>query len=180
MYINNIVRKEYYDGSLIQNPDDLISNIPKIQSLFRNSKLYKNYISSIKEGLKIKNCAFFKEKNFDEVDLELHHIFSLYDVVFVVGMKRLETLNRGEFLTVFDIVNSVVEFHMKDFPVVMMLSTTLHQLHHTGQYSLPQNSKEFHSGNYTAFIQEYKDFLNKEKIINLYKYFNIDVEPLFK
>lgn len=180
MNLNEVIRKEYYETSLIKNHEDLINNIPKIESLFRNSKIYKNYIGSIREGLQIKNCAFFKDKDFSEVELQLHHVFQLYNIVLLVGMKRIDQLKKDEFLTVFDIVNDVIQFHLKDYPIVMMLSTTLHQLYHSNQYELPKNSKQLHSGNYKGFIEEYQEYLDKEEITKVYSYFDIDVSKYFK
>lgn len=175
----NIIRHEYYENSLITDAESLVNNIPKIESLFRNSKLYKNYIAGIREGLQIQNCDFFKDKDFTEVPLELHHIFQLYNIVLIVGMKMLDELEENGFYTVYDIVNEVVKFHMKDYPVVMMLSSTIHALYHTGQYILSPNSKQFHSGRYREFITEYRDYLDQKETIELYKYYGIDVGGLF-
>lgn len=180
MNLNEVIRKEYYETSLIKTHEELINNIPKIESLFRNSKLYKNYIASIREGLQIKNCAFFEDKDFEEVELQLHHILQLYNIVLLVGIKKVDELKENEFLTIFDILNGVIEFHLKDYPIVIMLSTTLHQLYHTGQYSLPKDSKQFHPGNYKGFIEEYEEYLDKEEICKMYSYFNIDVSKYFK
>ena len=179
MKISEIKRKEYYDDSLITNEEDLINSIPKIESLFRNSKIYKKYIYSIREGLQIKNCAFFTTKDFTEVPLQLHHIYQLYDIVLLVGYKMLNEISENEFLTVYDVVRRVIDFHLKDYPIVMMLSDTIHALYHTGQYILPNNSKEFHAGNYREFITEYRDYLDPKQMIDLYRYFGIDVSEEF-
>lgn len=175
MQITDIARLEYYRDNIITTSSDLVDHIPKIESLFRNSKLYKNYIYSIREGLQIKNCSYFIDQDFSEVDLELHHIFHLADIVLLVGEKMLDDMDADGFLTDYDIVRGVIDFHLKDYPIIMMLSTTIHQLHHTGQYDLPKNSKQFHPGNYHNFIQEYIEYLDKDEMINMYGYFGIDV-----
>lgn len=179
MKLADIKRDSYYEGSIITTEDELVFHLPKIESLFRNSKIYKNYIYSIREGLDKKNCSYFTDKDFSNVSLELHHIFKLNDIVLLVGTKMLDELQEGEFLTVFDIVRGVIDFHLKDYPVVMMLSSTIHQLYHTGQYVLPRDSKEFYSGNYKDFIEEYFDYLDREEVISRYEYFGIDVSDVF-
>ena len=175
----SIIRPEYYENSLITDAESLANNVPKIESLFRNSKLYKNYIASIREGLQIKNCDFFKDKDFTEVDLELHHIFQLYDIVLIIGIKMLDELEANGFYTVYDIVNEVIKFHMKDYPIVIMLSSTVHQLYHSKQYELNPKSNKLHPGKYKEFIQEYKKYLDKTNTINMYGYFGIDVSEEF-
>ena len=159
MLVKDIIRKEYFDNNLIRNFDELLENTKRIESLFRNSREYKNYIAGIREGLQIKNCAFFSDRDFTEVDLELHHIFpKLYDIVLIVGGKMLLKLKDGEFLTVYNVVDEVIKFHMKDFPTVMMLSSTVHQLHHTGQYQLPKFTNSLHIGKYKEVFNEYSEF----------------------
>lgn len=165
---SEIIRSDYYDRTIITSIDDILGAMKRIESIFRNSKEYKNYICSVREGLDKKNCAYFQEKDFSEVKLELHHIHLLYDIILLIGTKEISELEDGKFLTVYDIVNKVIEFHMKDYPIVVMLSSTLHQLHHSNQYSFPKDSKELHTGKYKEFIKEFKDYLTKEEVKNIY------------
>ena len=178
MRITDIVRSDYYDRSIITSMDDLINSVKRIESLFRQSREYRNYIASVREGLQKKNCAYFTDKDFSEVTLELHHVYSLYDIVILVGTKLLTELENDQFLTVYDIVNELIKFHMKDFPIVIMLSKTMHELYHSKQYELPKDSKELHLGRYENFISEYREYLDAKEIIKLYKYFNVDIENL--
>ena len=178
MKTTEIVREDYYDRSIITSLDDLINSAKRIESLFRNSREYRNYICSVREGLDKKNCAYFTDKDFSEATLELHHVYSLYDITMLVGLKQLSELENDQFLTVYDIVNELIQFHMKDFPIVIMLSKTIHELYHSGQYELPKESQQLHLGNYKGFIREYKAYLDAEEIIKLYKYFDIDVQNI--
>ena len=181
MKTTDIVRSDYYDRSIITSMDDLINSVKRIESLFRNSREYRNYICSVREGLQKKQCAYFTDKDFSEATLELHHVFSLYDITMLVGLKQLSELENDQFLTVYDVVNELIDFHMKDFPITIMLSKTVHELYHSGQYELPKDSKELHLGNYTGFIREYKEYMDKEeveKLTKLYKYFNVDITEL--
>lgn len=181
MKTTDIVREDYYDRSIITSLDDLINSAKRIESLFRNSKEYRNYICSVREGLQKKQCAYFTDKDFSEATLELHHVYSLYDIVLLIGTKKLTELDRDEFLTVYDIVNGLIQFHMSDYPIVIMLSKTIHELYHSGQYELPKESAELHLGRYENFIKEYRDYLDKEeieKLTELYKYFNVDITEL--
>lgn len=181
MKTTDIVREDYYDRSIITSMDDLINSTKRIESLFRNSREYRNYICSVREGLEKKNCAYFTDKDFSEATLELHHIYSLYDITMLVGTKLLTELDKDQFLTVYDIVNELIDFHMKDQPIVIMLSRTVHELYHSKQYELPRDSKELHLGKYESFIKEYREYLDseeKDKLIKTYKYFNIDITEL--
>lgn len=181
MKTTDIVREDYYDRSIITSLDDLINSAKRIESLFRNSREYRNYICSVREGLGKKNCAYFTDKDFNEATLELHHIYSLYDITMLVGTKLLTELDRDEFLTVYDVVNGLIQFHMKDYALIIMLSKTVHELYHSGQYELPKDSNELHLGNYTGFIKEYREYMDKEeveKLTKLYKYFNVDITEL--
>ena len=181
MKTTDIVREDYYDRSIITSLDDLINSVKRIESLFRNSREYRNYICSVREGLQKKQCAYFTDKDFNEATLELHHVYSLYDIVLLVGTKKLSELDREDFLTVYDVVNGLIQFHMKDFPIVIMLSKTIHELDHSGQYELPKDSPELHLGRYESFIKEYKEYLDAkevEKLTKLYKYFNVDIIEL--
>ena len=181
MKISDIIREDYYEKSIISSVDDLMCSVKRIESLFRNSREYRNYICSVREGLQKKNCAYFTDKDFTEATLELHHVYSLYDIVLLVGTKLLTELENDQFLTVYDVVNGLIQFHMKDYPIVIMLSKTVHELYHSGQYELPRDSKELHLGRYENFIKEYKDYLDAkeaEKLTKLYKYFNVDITEI--
>lgn len=169
---SEIKRVDYYENSLITSVDDLIGAIPKIESLFRNSREYKHYIGSVREGLDLKNCAFFQDKDFTDVKLELHHIHDLFSIVLLVGSKEVCELEDGDFLTVYDLVRKVIEFHLKDYPIVMMLSSTVHQLYHSGQYQLPKKTKDLHLGDWKGFIKEYYEYINVEEIKQIYEYFD--------
>ena len=172
MKITDITDFSYYENSVILNYDDLQKKIPLIERLFRNSREYKNYISYIRESNNIRGCAFFTDKDTDDVDIEIHHIINLYSICDIAGRKLLDTLDNDKFLFTYDILKEVIEIHMKDLIPVISLTRTIHQFYHSGQYELPKNSKELHLGNYRKFIQEYKNYLNKEEISKIYTYFN--------
>lgn len=173
MLVNDIVRKEYYDNKLIRTFEELLENTNRIESLFRNSREYKNYIAGIKEGLQIKNCAFFVDKNFDDLSLELHHQCpTLYNIVVLVGSKMLTNLEEGEFLTVYQIVDEVIKFHMKDYPTIVMLSKTIHELYHSGQYVIPTKTNTLHLGKYKDFINEYFPYLVESDLDGLVYFLN--------
>lgn len=163
---------EYLDFLKITSVDELTQNIKKIESMIRNSKEYRGYLSFIKEHLSIRNCAYFEKVDFVEnnLDIQFHHLITLYDLVVLVGGNMLLNLGEDEYLLTFDIAKEVIKEHLEDNIPGVMLSKTVHELVHIGQYVIPPNSKEVHLGNYTNFITKYHKFLT-EKEIDTIKYF---------
>lgn len=164
---------EYLDFLKISTPDDLTDNvIKKIESMVRNSKEYRGYLSFIKEHLSIRNCAFFEQIDFVEkkLSIEFHHLITLYNLVTIVGCKMLTELKENEYLLTFDIAKAVIEEHINDNIPGVMLSETVHELVHSGLYQIPSNSKEVHLGNYEKFIRKYSVFLTDNDIKTI-KYF---------
>ena len=170
----------YYENSIILNEETLTSKIKFIERMVRSSKEYKDYIKCVRETDDIKGCAFFKDKNLEEVVLEIHHLITLWDLCMMCGLKLIDNLDKEEFLLCSDVAKEVIFLHMKDMIPVVSLTQTIHQLVHNGEYKIPPDTDQLHLGDYKEFIKEYKNYLNKEDTIKFYKYFNIDVENLFK
>ena len=158
---------EYLDFLKIASPDDLTNNvIKKIESMVRNSKEYRGYLSYIKEHLSSRNCAFFEDIDFveNELSIEFHHLITLYDLVTIIASKMILDLKEGEYLLTFDIAKKVIEEHLEDNIPGVMLSRTIHEMVHAGLKTISKNSKEVHLGNYKNLIKNYYMLLTKKDI----------------
>lgn len=158
---------EYLDFLKIASPDDLTNNvIKKIESMVRNSKEYRGYLSYIKEHLSIRNCAFFEDIDFveNELSIEFHHLITLYDLVTIIASKMILDLKEGEYLLTFDIAKKVIEEHLEDNIPGVMLSRTIHEMVHAGLKKVSKDSKEVHLGNYKNLIKNYYMLLTKKDI----------------
>lgn len=174
--LNNIINREYYLDDLITNSDDVDKNLKKIEATIRSSRLYKDWVYTIRDKYTIVNCDYFVDKNFNEdVDLEVHHIIFLSSIVKAVAYTMISNLKENEYLTIYDIIERVLQAHMADMIPNITLSTTIHQLYHTGQYSLHKDSKALHLGNYKKLLSQYGEFFNNDDIQNL-TYFLNDIQ----
>lgn len=183
MNTSDISDFSYYENVIILNQEDLNNKLKLIEKMIRSSREYKAYIKCTRETDDIKGCAFFTDKNLDEVVLEIHHLIHLYDLCVIAGSKLLDNLKDDEFLLASDIAKEVILMHMKDLIPVVSLTQTIHQLVHNGEYSIPKDTKQLHLGEYAEFIKEYKDYLNKDYIVNLYTNYNVnkeEIEKIFK
>lgn len=149
----------------IKTPDDITDNIKRIEKMIRTSPEYKLYLSYIYEDLKIKNCDYFKKwGKDDEVDMEFHHIITLYDIIMLQGSLMLLNLKDNEYITTFDLAKEVILLHYEDLIPGIILSTTIHQAYHAGLYQLDKNSNSVNLGNYTEFIKRFSQLLNDNDI----------------
>lgn len=154
--------KEIFLDLLLTSPDDLIENMKRIESLIRSSKEYKTYLAYLHEVHEMKSCCYFPDKNFDEVTLEYHHFpFTLYDLVIIIGSKYIADHPDEEIFT-FDIAREVIKVHLSNQVSGIMLSKTIHELYHSGQYEIPTDSKSLNLGEYRTFFNIYKDYLDEK------------------
>ena len=171
--------KENFIDLLLNSPDDLIENMKRIESLIRCSKEYKAYLAYLHEVHEMNSCSYFTDKDFQEVTLEYHHFpFTLYDLVIIVGSKYLVD-HVGEDIFAFDIAREVIKVHLEDQVAGIMLSKTVHELYHSGQYEIPTDSESLNLGDYKTFFNTYKDFLtekDKEKFVKYGAKFDSDME----
>lgn len=161
---------------LIMDMEDVVNRAAKIESFFRNSVEYKNYLSYMKQTIGIHNCPHFGD-DIDFVEekmrIECHHIITLYDLVLMVGAKLLlET--EDEYITVFEVLTELVLLHLRDMVPICMLSLTIHEMHHNGLYEIPKDAKSLHLGKYNEFYNEYKDFFS-DKYFEKYEYFGVNL-----
>lgn len=177
-----------FNEVIITDINSLIDSIEDIERVFRHSKAYRVFLKYMKETLKMRKCDYFvsneEYKTLDfvdsKIDLELHHQIRLYELALMAGQYLLDRIDvtKGEYFTIFDVVNELIVMHYEDYLPFVMMSTTIHQLYHNGLYTLKDN-ETVHKGRTKDFIEKYNDYIT-EDIINHYKEINVDITQYIK
>ena len=137
--------------------------IAYMEKIIRKSYEYKSYINYLKQELDITRCAITPGLNQKDLSfgLEFHHYpITLYDAV--------DTLTRYEFahkgagnLSMFDVMKTVMKEHYEGNIGLVPLSTTAHEMAHSGAIRIPASAIH---GNYGKFIEKYHDYMTPELI----------------
>jgi len=168
---------DYLDYVKITDIDTLLKRVKKIESMVRNSWEYKCWVASIHEDLCIHNCDYFKNWNDDDIDMEVHHIITLFDIVIAVGAEMISELENDEYLLSFQIANQVIEEHLCNNIPCILVSKTIHQAIHSNLYQPSPDSKSINLGNYLDFVKKYKGTLDMISMQTLAKYLPEDKIP---
>ena len=151
----------------IETVDDLERYSKKIESMIRTSLEYKSYIADIIETNSIHQGCYFSTVNFStekKLTFQLHHLITLYNIVIMTGTKMLLEKTPEEHILTWDIAEAVIYLHLHDMLPVCMLEQTLHEMLHSGDYSIPEDSPNVHLGKYREFLSVYKDYLSDEEL----------------
>lgn len=130
--------------------------ISTIEKLCRSSLEYKDLISYLKNTMGMDFCSFFhkvSKKNFGKtrIRIEIHHEpFTLYDITAIVLNKRLE---EDESVDMYDICDEVMRLHYEGCVGLLPLSTTAHELVHSGKLFIPL---QFIDEGFNKFYNDYK------------------------
>lgn len=132
--------------------------IKRIERIIRSSIEYKEYIKFLKEELDLNYCSFFSNVNWDDVTIEMHHsLFTLYDITVIVLNKQLiNNIN----VTVWDVADEVMLIHYRNIIALTPLSTTVHELVHTGDVFVPL---QMQYGDWITFWNEYKNYMTSDQ-----------------
>ena len=149
----------------ISDDKSLTKYIKKVERIVRGSIEYRRYIRYLRNEVDLNRCAFFS--NIDmaiakRVQLEFHHHpFTLYDVVDI--MIRREVLkNKADvlrFCNPLKIADSVMKLHFMNMVGLVPLTTTAHQLTHSGSIFIPISMAY---GNVKKFIKKYEKYMSEE------------------
>ena len=137
---------------------DRVKFVKRIEKIVRSSLEYKDYIAFLKDNVDMTACKFFN--NVDGLDnrrikIEIHHEpLTLYDIVNVVVEKWLV---EGIPLNDLYIGDEVMRLHYENKVGLIPLSKTVHQLVHNSDDIIIPLPMVY--GNYTAFLNEYADFI---------------------
>jgi hypothetical protein len=146
---------------ILFNDKDKIKFIKTIEKIIRSSMEYKDYISYLKDVVDMTQCSFFTNINSNgarhKVSIEIHHEpFTLYDISDIVLSKHI---NQGIALDPLTIAEEVMKLHYQNKVGLIPLSSTVHELVHSGKLMLPLQCV---AGDYIKFIEEYYDDISNE------------------
>ena len=150
----------------LDNDKERFKFISNIEKLCRQSLEYKTLIDYLKLNKGMDFCSFFhkiSKKNFGKtrISVEIHHEpFTLYDIVAIVIAKRqAEDLS----LDMHEIADEVMRLHYSGRVGLIPLSTTVHQLVHSGKFFIPL---QYLDDGYNKFYQEYYKYIKQMDGIN--------------
>ena len=159
---------EIYSNRIIQTHADLLEHMKEIENICRHSKCYKAIIGYLKDTLGLKYSTTFPNIDFLEkdIDLECHHIITLWDIIEAVGMYMLYDENENN-LTVFKVADKVMELHSQDYIPFVVLSVTEHQLYHSGDFTFNNTHPCLHLGKVIDFLKIYHEYITDDSMIRI-------------
>jgi hypothetical protein len=142
------------------NKKDRNKFIKTCEILIRQSVEYKDLIDYLRTKMGMNFCSFFHNVsreafNKTRFGIEIHHgPFTLYDIAAIV-LHSHEMLE-GEFKQheLLDIAEEVMELHYRGYVGLVPLSTTVHELVHSGKLFVPL---QFIDDGFLKFYELYKD-----------------------
>ena len=140
-----------------------------LEKIIRKSYEYKQYISYLKSELDITKCALIPTLDISELDisLEFHHYpITLYDIVETILHKYFVKKKENEKISMFDVMQEVMEEHYLGDIGLVPLSATMHEMAHSGSIKIPFSSVY---GNVDKFVAKYGQYMRpelREKVTN--------------
>lgn len=135
--------------------------IKQCEGLVRKSPEYADWRRYLIDVMGINICSLTSE-SLSEVSLDIHHhIPSLYLIIKAIINKFLS--EEKEFSS-FDIAYETIKIHYLNNVGYVCLLKSLHEKFHNGFLMI---SIENIKGNYKKFLDEYKNFLDEEDMINI-------------
>lgn len=155
-----------------------ISFYKEVEKLVRKHPFYSKYISYLINVVGIKTCQVLSNIEMDEnakkqkVTIEMHHgpILTLFDTVMIIcNWLRAN----GHELTTFKVANIVIEEHRLNNIRTVLVSKSVHQQIHEGNIQLNYQQG---FGDTQAFLEKYKDGVDKEMRQKINKYISWSLE----
>lgn len=150
----------------------------EVEKLVRKHPFYSKYISYLINVVGIKTCQVLSNIEMDEnakkqkVTIEMHHgpILTLFDTVMIIcNWLRAN----GHELTTFKVANIVIEEHRLNNIRTVLVSKSVHQQIHEGNIQLNYQQG---FGDTQAFLEKYKDGVDKEMRQKINKYISWSLE----
>lgn len=150
----------------------------EVEKLVRKHPFYSKYISYLINVVGIKTCQVLSNIEMDEnakkqkVTIEMHHgpILTLFDTVMIIcNWLRAN----GHELTTFKVANIVIEEHRLNNIRTVLVSKSVHQQIHEGNIQLNYQQG---FGDTQAFLEKYKDGVDKEMRQKINKYITWSLE----
>lgn len=150
-----------------------------VESLVRKLPFYSKYIKYLIDVVGIKTCQVLSNIELDEnskkqkVTIEMHHgpILTLFDIVQII-CNWLRHIGDEE-ITTFKVAKIIIEEHRLNNIRTVLVSKSVHQQIHEGNIQL--NYKQGF-GDTQAFLEKYRDGVDKEMRAKLNKYIEWSLE----
>lgn len=170
--MKNIVLTDYSDFFFRQLSDDKAINslLREIKKEVRSSEEYKQYMKYLKNNLDMSKCTILKGTQNNTISIEMHHIpFTIYDIIMTVILRNIhpDVYDDERPIDQYQIANEVMLLHYKNKVGLVPLTTTIHELYHSGVIYIPKSDI---FGDYTSFYNEYKMYMSEE-ILKRYESF---------
>jgi hypothetical protein len=160
---------------MIMTEKDKIKFIKTVERVVRSSMEYKQYITFLRSEIDMTRCSYFTNitnKDSKRVSIEIHHEpFTLFDIVQTVLEKWLQEDQKINPLL---IAEEVMKLHYQNKIGLIPLSTTVHDLVHSGKIFIPLQQVY---GRYIEFLEEYQQYIPDElqKILQVKLHMSKDV-----
>lgn len=151
---------------------DYVKFLKAVEKLVRQSDAYKGYINYLKTDIGLTNCSILTHVNGDNAKVEMHHgpILTLFDYCDIVTNALV---NRKEKFNTVKVAKIILEEHYLNNVQVVMLSTTVHQLVHTGKMFIHPSQAW---GDVNRFLEKFQDGITEEQINIINEYIRLSTE----
>jgi len=166
---NKVIINSYYINSFQSDTKKLHKFIKHVESKFRASEQYKNYLGFIKYEFDLTNCSILGNIDDDDASIELHHYpFTLYDITEIcLNYHFKNNIN----LNSFKLIEYLLELHYQNLIGLVPLSETVHELVHNKDSGI-FIAKESIFGNVNKFVEIYKDYIPTDTLESYNKKLN--------
>lgn len=155
----------YQTEDSLNNIEDYRTFLKNVESAFRTSREYKSIKSRLIES-GMTNCQIHGNLNSEMVDIEMHHnMLTLFDLAMIITEHLIKTTGKA---STFDVCRLLVEAHVNNQVLLVMLSKTPHQVYHNNpEFFLPF---EMCIGEPWKFIEKYKYGITQDIAYKILRY----------
>ena len=155
----------YQTPDSLNNIEDYRIFLKNIESAFRVSREYKAIKSRLIES-GMTNCQIHGNLNSEMVTIEMHHnMLTLFDLAMIITEHMVRTTGR---ISSFDVERLLVDAHVNNEVLLIMLSKTPHQMYHNNsEFFLPF---EMCIGEPWKFLEKYKYGITQDIAYKILRY----------
>lgn len=155
----------YQTPDSLNNIEDYRNFLKNIESSFRTSREYKAIKARLIES-GMTNCQIHGNLNSEMVTIEMHHnMLTLFDLAMIITEHMVRTTGR---VSSFDVERLLVDAHVNNEVLLVMLSKTPHQMYHNNsEFFLPF---EMCIGEPWKFLEKYKYGITQDIAYKILRY----------
>lgn len=155
----------YQTEDSLNNIEDYRNFLKNVESAFRVSREYKAIKSRLMES-GMTNCQIHGNLNEEMVSIEMHHnMLTLFDLAMIITEHMVRTVGR---ISSFDVVRLLIQAHVDNEVLLVMLSKTPHQMYHNNsEFFLPF---EMCIGEPWKFLEKYKYGITQDIAYKILRY----------